>query len=272
MSPHTPSLPHPHGRSVLVTGGSVRLGAQICRAFAQAGWDVWCHYHRSAEAAQALCTELSSTWGVQARTVAGDLARAEDRQDLMAHIVHTSGALGCLVNNASSFDPDSAEGLDSAAMQQQLAVNLVAPMELSALMARSLVTPQRRGAHSVIHILDQKVFNLNPDYFSYTLSKLALERAVALQAQALAAKLRVCGVAPGLMFLSGPQTEENFALAGRMNLMQRPTDPGEVARSCVFLAENEAITGVTLAVDNGQHLIPLPNDVMVVVDQVLQAP
>jgi NAD(P)-dependent dehydrogenase (short-subunit alcohol dehydrogenase family) len=256
---------------VLVTGGGVRLGAQICRAFARAHWDVWCHYQHSMEAAQALCDELCAL-GVQARTVAADLARAADRQRMMEYIMRTSGPLTCLVNNASTFAPDEAQSLDSASTEHQLAVNLVAPMELSALMARSLPEAEHRGRHSVIHILDQKVLNLNPDYFSYTLSKLALERAVALQAQALANKLRVCGVAPGLMFLSGPQTQENFDIAGRINPMRRPTDPNQVARSCVFLAENDAITGVTLAVDNGQHLIPLPNDVMVVVDHYLQKP
>ena len=122
-----------------------------------------------------------------------------------------------------------------------------------------------------MHVLDQKVLNLNPDYFSYTLSKLALERAVALQAQALAPRLRVCGVAPGLMFLSGPQTQANFDAASRVNLMRQPIEPAQVAATCLFLAENPCITGMTLAVDNGQHLVPLPRDVMFVVDDLLKA-
>jgi NAD(P)-dependent dehydrogenase (short-subunit alcohol dehydrogenase family) len=122
------------------------------------------------------------------------------------------------------------------------------------------------GAASIIHLLDQKVFNLNPDYFSYTLTKLALERAVALQAQALAPKVRVCGVAPGLMFLSGAQTQDNFDTAARVNLMRQPIDPEQVAATCLFLAQNPCITGTTLSVDNGQHLVPLARDVMYWVD------
>ena len=119
----------------------------------------------------------------------------------------------------------------------------------------------------MVHVLDQKVFNLNPDYFSYTVSKLALERAVALQAQALAPALRVCGVAPGLMFLSGPQTQDNFDRASRVNLLREPIDPAQVASTCLFLASNPCITGSTLCVDNGQHLVPLARDVMFAIDE-----
>jgi len=126
------------------------------------------------------------------------------------------------------------------------------------------------GPACILHILDQKVFNLNPDYFSYTVTKLALERAVALQAQALAPDVRVCGVAPGLMYVSGPQSIENFERASRVNLMRKPTDPVQVAASCLFLAQNPCITGVTLTVDNGQHLVPLPRDVMFVVDELMK--
>jgi NAD(P)-dependent dehydrogenase (short-subunit alcohol dehydrogenase family) len=110
------------------------------------------------------------------------------------------------------------------------------------------------------------VFNLNPDYFSYTVSKLALERSVALQAQALAPRVRVCGVAPGLMFLSGPQTQANFDQASRINLLQRAIDPAQVAATCLFIAQNAALNGVTLPVDNGQHLVPLSRDVMFAVN------
>jgi NAD(P)-dependent dehydrogenase (short-subunit alcohol dehydrogenase family) len=146
--------------------------------------------------------------------------------------------------------------------RRQLEVNLLAPLSLSAQMAQSLPPDAQPGDCSIIHLLDQKVFNLNPDYFSYTVSKLALERSVALQAQALAPALRVCGVAPGLMFISGPQTHDNFERAGKVNLMQTALDPQRVADTVLFLAQNPCITGVTLCVDNGQHLVPLQRDVM----------
>ena len=261
-------------KQVLVTGGARRLGALLCRQFAQAGWQVWCHYQHAEAPAHALCAELREL-GVQAHPIQADLADADARRRLMATITAQTGPLHALVNNASSFEPDSAAALDEAGARGQLEVNLLAPLALAGLMAQSLAqTPPQEpaGLRSVIHVLDQKVFNLNPDYFSYTVSKLALERAVALQAQALAPALRVCGVAPGLMFLSGPQSQANFDRACRVNLLRQATDPAQVAATCLFLAENPCITGVTLTVDNGQHLVPLPRDVMFVVDTLNQEP
>jgi len=248
-------------RRVLVTGGAQRLGALLCQQFARSGWEVWCHYHHAAAAAQALHDTLQAE-GLTLHTIQADLRDAVQRQRLVQDIGLRGGVLHCLVNNASSFEPDAAQPLQADLVRQQWELNLMAPLSLSALMHAQLPGDAAPGNCSVIHVLDQKVFNLNPDYFSYTVSKLALERCVALQAQALAPALRVCGVAPGLMFPSGPQSDANFARSSRVNLLQVPLQPDRVAQSCVFLAENPCITGTTLCVDNGQHLVPLARDVM----------
>lgn len=248
-------------KRVLITGGAQRLGALLCQAFAHAGWEVWCHYQRSGTLAHALVDELRDA-GFAAYAVQADLALEAQRLHMMEQVLAQGGALHCLVNNASLFEEDAADALDMDAVRRQLEVNLLAPLSLSALLAKRLPPDALPGDCSIIHLLDQKVFNLNPDFFSYTVSKLALERSVALQAQALAPALRVCGVAPGLMFVSGDQTQENFERSSQVNLMQTAIDPQRVAQSVLFLAENPCITGVTLTVDNGQHLVPLARDVM----------
>ena len=165
-------------KTVLITGGALRLGALLCQAFAQAGWQVWCHYQRSAAAAQALQQRLQAG-GAKVHLVQADLGQATDRARMMQTIEATTGPLDCLVNNASLFEPDTGAAMDLHGTRQQLEVNLIAPLSLASLMAQQDAPDATPGQRSVIHVLDQKVFNLNPDYFSYTVSKLALERSVA---------------------------------------------------------------------------------------------
>lgn len=247
-----------------MTGGALRLGAEIVQAFARAGWHVWCHYSRSHEAAEALATALRRE-GARVDTVAADLGDSTQVEAMVAHIAERGG-LRAVVNNASAFEPDTGIDFDPVLARQQIDVNLIAPL----LLGRELARLQRRQPTAdacVVHVLDQKVHNLNPDYFSYTVTKLALERAVALQAQALAPHVRVNAIAPGLVYVSGPQTGDNFLRASSVNLLRSPTDPDDVARTAVFLAENASITGITITVDKGQHLVPLERDVMFVAEQ-----
>ncbi|MDO5653965.1 MAG: SDR family oxidoreductase [Brachymonas sp.] len=255
-------------KTVLVTGGAHRLGAVLCRTFAESGWRVLCHYHRSEAAAKALQQEQQQQ-GHALELVQADLADANARAALMAQATQRWGPVHALVNNASLFLPDSGHNFAEAQALEQLRVNLLAPLDLARQLAQQHPTDAPAASACAIHILDQKVFNLDADYFSYTVSKLALERAVALQARALAPQLRVCGVAPGLMFESGPQNTQNFKVASLANLLRRPVEPADVARTCLFLAETPSITGTTICVDNGQHLVPLPRDIQFVVEDLL---
>jgi NAD(P)-dependent dehydrogenase (short-subunit alcohol dehydrogenase family) len=139
--------------------------------------------------------------------------------------------------------------------------NLAAPI----LLAQALYEATPNDAQAVvINLLDQKLFNLNPDFLSYTLSKAALHSATTMLAQALAPKVRVVGVAPGITMVSGDQTPAGFAKAHRVTPLGKSSTPEDVASAVCFLAESPAITGTTLLVDGGQHLIPLQRDVMFV--------
>ncbi|WP_133597131.1 SDR family NAD(P)-dependent oxidoreductase [Tepidicella xavieri] len=254
---------------VLITGGALRLGAEFCLAFGATGWHVLCHCNRSRTEAEALQQRLRAA-GMHIDVVQADLANGEQRAQLFEHILDRFGPVDGLINNASLFEPDTGLEWESEQARRQLEVNLLAPLSLASLLAKQATEPATETpSRFVIHVLDQKVLNLNPDYFSYTISKLALERAVALQAQALAPHARVCGVAPGLLYESGPQSTANWLKASRVNLLRRPTSPADVAQTALFLARTPSITGVTIAVDNGQHLVPLERDVMFVVEELL---
>ncbi len=258
-------------RWVLVTGGGRRLGREFCLAFARSGWNVVCHYQTSSHEAGQVCAEVEGL-GRKAVAIAGDLSEEAGRTQAYEQAMQaTGGRLHALVNNASEFEPDEALNFSPQLLQRQLEVNLVAPLHLGTLLARSVQSQSGTQRPAIVHVLDQKVFNPNPDYFSYTISKLALERAVALQAQSLAPHVRVNAVAPGLVYVSGPQDKSNFERARSVNLLRTPIDPMDVARAAVFLADTPSITGVTLCVDNGQHLVPLERDIMFVTDQLMRS-
>jgi NAD(P)-dependent dehydrogenase (short-subunit alcohol dehydrogenase family) len=254
---------------VLVTGGAKRLGQAFCLAFAQTGWHVACHYQHSKQAALQTCADLQAL-GISAHAVHGSLSGAEAVKALFDGACERLGGLpSAVINNASGFEPDTGMSMSTDLLAKQWQVNLAAPLQMATLLAQAVkahaasnVTRPQNLTPAVIHVLDQKVFNLNPDYFSYTVSKLALERAVALQAQALAPWVRVLGLAPGLIYPSGPQDQVNFEKASQINLLRSAIDPADVAQAAVFMAQNASINGVSLCVDKGQHLIPLIRDVM----------
>ena len=169
-----------------------------------------------------------------------------------------AGRRGVIVNNASVFEQDSAESFVYAALARHLATNTAAPVVLAQALAAHLKARDGRGA--VVNLLDQKLWNPNPDFFSYTLSKAALESATTLLAQALAPHLRVVGVAPGLTLTSHMLSDEKFAQLHALSPLGRSSTPEDVAATVKFALENRSITGTTLLVDGGQHLMKFDRD------------
>ncbi|HVL76686.1 MAG TPA: SDR family oxidoreductase [Noviherbaspirillum sp.] len=254
-------MPDTASKSVLVTGGARRIGRHIALAFAHRGWNVAIHYRNSAAQAQSLADEIAAT-GRRAVLLHADLEDEQQARDLATRAIAAFGRLDCVVNNASLFEPDDAQRFSPALLERHMRANVTAPLLLA--QALHAATPEG-GQAVVVNLLDQKLYNLNPDYLSYTLSKAALHTATTTLAQALAPKLRVVGVAPGITMVSGDQTEEGFAKAHAMTPLGRSSTPEDVAAAVCFAAESPAITGTTLVVDGGQHLIPLQRDVMFVV-------
>lgn len=234
---------------VLVTGGAKRLGAAIVRALAAAGHEPVIHYGRSRQEAEALASETGGT------AVQGDLADAGAARALFAAAC-AGGAVEGLVNSASLFAFDRPEEIDVALATRLHAVNAVAP----ALLTAALATQGGEGA--VVNLLDQKLANPNPDFFSYTLSKAALEAATVLMAQAFAPRVRVNAVSPGLTLPSGDQSDAEFARTARRNLLERPVGADAVAQAVVYLLEARSVTGQNLYVDCGQRFVKSDRDVM----------
>ncbi|MFL6629538.1 MAG: SDR family oxidoreductase [Vitreoscilla sp.] len=254
----------------LVTGAARRIGRTIALELAGAGFDIALH-HRGADArslvdAEAAALDLRAA-GARVALFAADFADAAATAALLPAIVDALGRVDAVVNSASRFEYDSPERFDAALLGSLTRSNVAAPVEL----AQALATQVRaQPAHArvtpcVVNLLDQKLHNPNPDYFSYTLTKAALAHATVLLAQALAPAVRVCGVSPGITLVSGPMDEAEFAKAHKLTALGRSSTPEDIARAVRFLIESPAITGIDLAVDGGQHLVGQARDVLFLV-------
>ncbi len=244
--------------TVIVTGGARRLGAIIVRELALRGHRVVVHHHHSDLDARALVADLSSD-GRIAIALEQDLAAADAAARLLAATRQAfGGPVTAIVNSASLFVHDQPPIADGGAIERHMAVNLSAPVLLASAMAGQ--SDLVRGA--IVNILDQKLANLNPDFFSYTCSKLALAGATTMLAQAFGPRISVNAVSPGLTLPSSDQSAAEFAAVASINLLQRPVDARKIAEAIAYLLEADGVTGQNIYVDNGQRFVPMARDVM----------
>ncbi|SPB14025.1 putative dehydrogenase [Caballeronia novacaledonica] len=249
---------------MLVTGGAKRIGRGVALEFARQGWDVAVHYGGSEREARETVADVEAL-GRRAIALKADLEVEADVVRLVPACVEAFGGLNCVVNCASRFDEDTAIDFGYAKLLAMTAINVAAPLTLARMLHE--IMPDAAAADDaqrgvVINVLDQKLYNMNPDYLSYTLTKAALDNATVALAQALGPKLRVVGLAPGLTLISTGQTPASFEAAHRVTPLNRASTVEDVAQAACYLANAHGVTGTTLVVDGGQHLVPSPRDVM----------
>lgn len=241
-------------RAAIVTGGARRIGAAIARHLAERGWRVVVHYRGAAAEAEALAAALPG-----AVAIAQDLAAPGAAPALLAAArAALGGPVTAIVNNASLFAFDTPGAIDPALMEAHGAANLTAPV----LLAEALAAQDDLAAGAVVNLLDQKIANLNPDFFSYSCTKVALAGATVMLDQALGPRVRVNAVAPGLTLPSLDQSEAEYRAVAARNLLARPVRPAAVAEAVAFLLDARALRGQTLFVDCGQRFLKRQRDVM----------
>ena len=256
-----PSSPTP-ARTALVTGAGKRLGREIALTLARAGWNVAVHFrHSGAEAKQTAqdCEALTGRPG-SATPIGADLADEAAVRALLPAVVAHFGSVDAVVNSASLFEHDDAASFGFAAMESHLRSNTGAAILLAQALHAHLQSAGDGRDGAVVNLLDQKLWNLNPDFLSYTLSKAALEAATGMLALALAPRVRVVGVAPGLTLTSHLLSDEKFQSLHRQSPLGRSSTPEDVAATVAFALHNRSITGTTLLVDGGQHLMRFERD------------
>lgn len=240
---------HSTPRAALITGAGRRIGAAIALALSRSGYAVVLHANRSRAEAEKLATEITNAGG-RAAVVLADIADPKAVQGLIP-AARAFGPLTLLVNSASVFEPDDIENLERTQFERAIAVNLAAPLFLTQAFAAQ--APEGADA-SIVNIVDQRVLKPTPRFFSYTLSKSALHSATTTLAQGLAPKLRVNAVAPGPTLPSPRQSDAQFAAQAASLPLKRGPLPEEIAAAVLYLAQSKSVTGVTIAVDGGQHL------------------
>ena len=244
----------------LVTGAAKRLGREIALTLARQGWDLAIHCRSSLDEAEATAADVQAL-GRRAVVLQADLADEHAARGLVPASVHALGRLDAVVNSASTFEYDTVASFSYAQLERHLRANTAPAIVLAQALAEHLQAREAaQGGHgaacegAVVNLLDQKLWNPNPDFFSYTLSKAALEAATQLLALALAPRVRVVGVAPGLTLTSDWLQGEKFERLHQMSPLGRSSSPHDVAATVAFALSNRSMTGTTLLVDGGQHL------------------
>ena len=241
-------------RTAIITGGAKRIGGAITRALAADGWHVLIHCNQSRAEAEALATELGN-----ASVVTADLAEPSAADIIMAACAGLPPAR-LLVNSASRFVYDRIEDFSPADFDIHMAVNLRAPALLSRAFAAGLPDTLDDPA-LVVNLLDAKLASLNPDYFTYTLSKIGFEGLTELTARSYAPRLRCVGIAPAVTLVSGPQTRENFEAVHGLNPLGRGVTVDDILTALRFIIATPTFNAQTIVLDGGQRLLGLPRDV-----------
>lgn len=236
----------PH-QAALVTGAAKRVGRAFITALAEDGHPCVVHYNSSSSEAEALAKELRAG-GVEAIALGADLSNPDEAEALVERATAEIGPLGVLVNSASIFEDDRPEDFKSEGFHKHMNANLLAP----ALLSKAFVAQANPGA-LIINILDYKLFNINADYFSYTLSKAGLKTMTEMLARELAPKVRVNGIAPGLTLPSPYHTEEEFERLHNDNPLQHGPTTDDLVRALRFFKDTGSVSGQIVCVDGGQH-------------------
>jgi NAD(P)-dependent dehydrogenase (short-subunit alcohol dehydrogenase family) len=237
-------------RAALVTGGARRIGAHLVRALAERGYAVAIHHRASGREAEALAAGIERAGG-RAAPLKADLGDPAQLEGLLAGAQAALGPITVLVNNAAMFERDRATDFTLEQWDRQLAINLRAPVALAREFARGL-PPGADGL--VVNLLDERIATPTRSYFSYTMSKLALAGATELLAAALAPRVRVNGIAPGLSLISGDQSEDDFRRLVDRTPLGKGSSPDAIADALAYLLRADVVTGQVLFVDGGRRL------------------
>ena len=236
-------------KTVLITGGAARLGAMSARFLHAAGAHVIIHYRNSAKMAQALQAELQSSRAGSVSLVQGDLLDFPYLSRLVDDALQATGQLDILLNNASNFFPTPVDEVTEQQWDSLFGVNAKAPFFL----AKEAASALRKTSGCIINMVDIHAERPHKNHPVYSMAKAANAMMVKSLARELAPQIRVNGVAPGAILW--PEGNENAKQQSLPRIpLERAGRPENIARTVLFLATAEYITGQIIAVDGGRSV------------------
>ena len=250
-------------KTILVTASAKRLGKVIATNLVKFGWSVAIHYNKSKQLAEVIANDLTKIGG-NVTLFQADLTKNSDVEKLIYNLENSKSTWSGLINNAGYFNYDNGTNFDTKNLNDHMSVNFIAPTILTKALANFTLKMKKERKNKqgfVINILDAKIFGLNPDYYSYTLSKQAMYGLTKMSALSYSACLRVNGIAPGITLSAPGQDEKQFKKSHKNNLLKSSSTTEEILDAVQLLIKSKSMTGHVILLDGGAHLAPPRRDV-----------
>ncbi len=249
-------------KTVLITAGSKRLGKVFAEAMIKKNWSIALHYNNSKVEAEETAHNLVKNGG-NVSIYQANFLDIDQTENFIEILTKEKKDWVGLINNASLFNFDLGESFNFKSLNDHMTVNFSVPtLLIKALYQQLKANKNCLPPHNIaINILDAKLFGLNPDYYSYTLSKQSMHGLTTMSALSYAPILRVNGIAPGITLPAYGQTNKDFLKAHKNNILKNSSSTKELENALDLLVNSPSITGHVLLLDGGAHLSPSRRDV-----------
>jgi NAD(P)-dependent dehydrogenase (short-subunit alcohol dehydrogenase family) len=243
-----------HSRSALITGGR-RIGSAIALELARRGADVALTFNRSRAEAEASVAAIHAL-GRRAIAIEADLADPAACERAVAKAVEPFGRLDILINMASRYRAKPFDELTRRDWDEQLAIDLRAAF----LCSRAAVPHLRNaGGGRIVNFADWVAASGRPRYKGYLPYYVAKAGVIALT-EALALelapdKILVNAIAPGPILAPDDLDGSAAAEVVKGTPLGRWGGEAEIVKAVMLLVETDFITGETIRVDGGRHLL-----------------
>ena len=250
-------------KTILVTASAKRLGKFIITDLVESGWSIALHYNKSKKLAEETAEKLIKVGG-KVNLYQADLSKKLDIENLINNLESHDSTWTGLINNAGYFNYDNCNDFSFDDLYNHMSINFTAPAMLTKALANYTIKIQKKKKSQqgfVINILDAKIFGLNPDYYTYTLSKQAMYGLTKMSALSYSSCLRVNGIAPGITLLAPGQDEKAFEKAHKQNPLKSSSTVEEITSTIQLIIKSRSMTGHVTVLDGGAHLAPPRRDV-----------